>query len=331
MKRVEALLALVSFGVFSAIAWRMNWGVMLRDLEAAAMGIPILIALSLLRLSLTTKSWTLSLTTEGIKPHWKHLIGIRLAAQAIGYLTVFGVAASEPMKISLLREDVTAAAAGTLADSGMYWFSSALFGAAACVYVAVALAGRGHGISLLTIGITFAGSLILLSTRSPLLGQSSRLLGRASPRWLRKSVQLEHTIRHFRVAHSDVARKMFGIDLACQLIQLAETAVILYFIGLPLKLSLLLGIELATRIVKLTTGWLPGRIGADEGGAAAAFMAFGFSPAAGVVLALARRFRDLLWCALGVIWLVWNSQHLMTLKSARKDDSHAGCHCLTES
>lgn len=330
MKKVEALLAVASLGVFFAITCRMNWSAMLRDMEAVAMGIPILIALSLLRLGMTTKSWTLSLTSEGIKSHWKRLVGIRLAAQAIGYLTVFGVAASEPMKIALLREDVAAAAAGTLADSGIYWFSSALFGAVACVYVAIALAGKGHSVSLLAIGITFAGSLIFLSRRTPLLDHSLRLLGKASPKWLRKSAQLEGTVRGFRVAHSDIARRMFGLDLACQVVQLAETAVLLYFMGLPLRLPLLLGIELVNRIVRLTAGWLPGRIGADEGGAAAVFMAFGLSPAAGVVLALARRFRDLLWCAFGLTWFGWKTQHPRVLRSVRKDDSNANCNCLTQ-
>jgi Lysylphosphatidylglycerol synthase TM region len=330
MKRVEALLAIVSFGVFLGITCRMNWSVMLRELEAAATGIPFLIALSLVRLGLTTKSWTLSLRTEGIERRWWDLIGIKLASQAIGYLTVFGVAASEPMKITLLREDVAAAATGTLADSGIYWFSSASFGAAACAYVAIALAGKGDGVSLLAIGIIFAGSLIFLSRRTPLLGQSARWLGKASPRWLRKSAQLEATIRNFRLAHAGTARKMFGIDLVCQFVLLAETAVLLYSMGLPLRLPLLLGIEVVTRIVKLTAGWIPGRVGADEVGAAAAFMAFGFSPSAGVALALARRFRDLLWCAFGLTWYGWKSQRLWIFRSTRKDESNASYHCFTQ-
>ncbi|HKS81193.1 MAG TPA: lysylphosphatidylglycerol synthase transmembrane domain-containing protein [Candidatus Acidoferrales bacterium] len=331
MKKVEALLAIASIAVFFAIAWQLDWSAMLADLRAVAIGIPVLIALSVVRLGLTTQSWKLSLTAVGIKPRWWRLLGIKLASQATGYLTVFGVAASEPMKISLLRGDTRAAAAGTLADSGIYWFSSALFGATACAYVAITFASKGHGISLLSTAILFAGALVFLAWRDPLLNHVIRLFGKASPNWLRKGAQIEAAIRGFREAHSRAARKMFGIDLGCQFILLAETAVLLHFMGLPLTLPFLLGIELVARMVKLTAGWLPGRIGADEGGSAAVFMAFGFSPSAGVVLALTRRFRDLLWCALGLTWFALESQSLRLIRPARKEQLNASCHSLTES
>jgi hypothetical protein len=53
---------------------------------------------------------------------------------------------------------------------------------------------------------------------------------------------------------------------------------------------------------------MPARIGADEGGAAAAFAALGFPAAAGLALALARRFRDMLASLIGLIWLAWRTR-----------------------
>ena len=46
-------------------------------------------------------------------------------------------------------------------------------------------------------------------------------------------------------------------------------------------------------------------IALDEGAAVAAFAAFGLSPAVGLILALTRRSRDLLWCLVGLGWLAW--------------------------
>ena len=48
---------------------------------------------------------------------------------------------------------------------------------------------------------------------------------------------------------------------------------------------------------------MPARIGADEGGAVAAFVALGLPAAGGLALALARRLRDVMFCLAGLVWL----------------------------
>jgi hypothetical protein len=96
---------------------------------------------------------------------------------------------------------------------------------------------------------------------------------------------------------------------------------VIFSAKLPVHILTILGIEAAVRITKMTTGWIPARVGADEGGAAAAFVAFGFSPAAGLLLALARRSRDLLWCALGLGWLAWKSHQMRKEKVFAEDCS----------
>ena len=61
------------------------------------------------------------------------LLGIRLASQSMGYLSVLGPALSEPMKINLLKGNWNASATATLADTGIYWFTSAIFGLASAM------------------------------------------------------------------------------------------------------------------------------------------------------------------------------------------------------
>ena len=96
---------------------------------------------------------------------------------------------------------------------------------------------------------------------------------------------------------------MFIIDAACQVLLAAEVVAILSCLHVPLHAATVLGIEGATRVVKIAAGWMPARIGADESGIAAAFFALGLSPAAGLTLALARRLRDLVGALLGLSWL----------------------------
>ena len=67
-------------------------------------------------------------------------------------------------------------------------------------------------------------------------------------------------------------------------------------------------IEAAGRLVKILGAWIPGRIGADEGGAAASFAsARTRARRSGLMLAAARRGRDLLWCGAGIVWAAQSS------------------------
>ena len=100
---------------------------------------------------------------------------------------------------------------------------------------------------------------------------------------------------------------MMRLNLTCQGLLVVEAAIVISIAKIPVHLLTVLGIEAVVRVAKMSSGWIPARIGADEAGAVAAFTAFGLSPAAGLLLALARRSRDLLWCVLGLAWLAWRS------------------------
>ena len=308
MKRTEVILVAIGLGLFAFVASKIGWRSVVDQLSAAWPAVPALAALSFLRLLLQTRSWLIALRSEGITATFSELMGIRLASQSMGYLSVLGPALSEPMKISLLRSNFSASASATLTDTGVYWFTSAVLGIVGCASAALVLAGRQNAFALLTICLLFALSLALLARQKALLAPVVSFFGDRTPSWLKKAAILETHIRSFRIRHPKTVQAMTLIAGACQVLVIAETAVVFSFLHLPTHISTLLGIEAAFRMVKMVGGWLPARIGADESGAAAAFAAFGFSPAAGLVLALARRFRDLLWCAGGLGWLAWRSR-----------------------
>jgi hypothetical protein len=310
MKRSDAILIAAGLGLFAFVASRIGWSALVHQLMIAWLAIPVVVSISFLRFLLQTHAWRIALQQEGVTTTFGELLGIRLASQSMGYLSVLGPAWSEPMKINLLKGNWSAAATATLADTGIYWFTSAISGLAGCVAAGILLTGAQHARTLVGVTLLFALLLCLLTREKPLLQKLAATLGERTPDWLRKGAALEEEIRTFRTRHPLSTRRMLGLDLLCQLLLVAETAVVLSFGRLPIHLPILLGIETATRVTKIVAGWLPARIGADEGGTAAAFAAFGLSPAAGVVLALTRRCRDLLWCALGLTWFALRSRKL---------------------
>jgi len=84
--------------------------------------------------------------------------------------------------------------------------------------------------------------------------------------------------------------------------------VVLWSLHLPIHCFTILVIEGVTRGLKMLSGWIPARLGSDEGGAISAFALTGLTPMLGLALALTRRVRDLLWAFIGIVWLGWNSR-----------------------
>jgi len=324
VKRVETLIVVAGLGLFAVVVSRIGWTAALTELRRIWIAIPLLIALSVVRLFLQTRSWKIALSAEGLKGSVGELIGIRLASQSMGYLSVLGPAISEPMKIRLLGDDWRSAATATIVDSGVYWFSSVLAGVVGCMAATVTLAHSRYAATVFAITALFAVSAGLLLRRKPLLATLIELLGRRPPGWLKKGAELEQQMRGFRERNPAALHRMVFIGLVCQILLFGEAAVVIFLAKLPVHLLSLIGIEALVRITKMTAGWIPARIGADEGGAVAAFIAFGFTPSAGLMLALARRSRDLLWCVLGLSWLAWKSHQAGKNRSFVEAAPYAG-------
>jgi len=313
MSKGNVLLAIVGVALLVWVVVHAGPSAILHQLRALRVALPIVVLLSLARLVLQSITWSAALKSEGLEVGLPRLIGIRLASQGMGYLTVFGPVLSEPMKINLLRTPVAPTATATFLDNGVYWFTSGLIGIAGCVCISLM---RAQGtISTLTFTAVFILMLFFILRRKSVLSALGSKLGERSPAWLNKGAKIESAIREVREKKPELVGRLFWSDLACQLLLVSEVAVVLWALSLPLHLLTVLAIEGLTRGVKMMTGFVPARLGADEGGAMSAFAASGFSPAFGLTLALTRRARDLSWALVGLAWLAWRS-HLPTEHNA---------------
>lgn len=306
MKKANLFLAIVGTSLFAWVVVHAGPSAIAHQLKALRVALPIVVALSLARLLLQTFAWSAALKSEGLEVGMARLMGIRLASQAMGYLTVFGPVISEPMKIKLLRSPVEATATATFLDNGVYWFTSALVGIAGCVSISLLKSQRGT--SALAFSAIFVLVIVFMASRKSVLASVAGVLGKRSPSWLNRGAKIESAIRQVRAEKPKLVGRMFWLDLACQLLLVSEVAVVLWSLRLPLHLITVLSIEGLTRGVKMMTGFVPARLGADEGGAMSAFAASGISPALGLTLALTRRTRDLSWALVGLAWLAWRSQ-----------------------
>jgi len=307
MKKAQPAIAVVGVALFAWVLAHVGLASFVEQLKAMRIALPIVLGLSTLRLVLQSIAWSASLKGERIYVDTPRLAGIRLAGQSMGYLTVLGPVISEPMKIKLLGTSTEATVTATFLDNGVYWFTSALLAICGIVSLPFVIV---HGTAYHLIPAVFALALMifLITRRKPVLSGVLRALGKRAPSWLLRAEEFESSIRNYRFNQPALVSRMFWIDIACQALIASEVVVVLWSLHLPIHFFTILVIEGVTRGLKMLSGWIPARLGSDEGGAISAFALTGLSPMLGLALALTRRVRDLLWALIGIVWLGWNSR-----------------------
>jgi hypothetical protein len=307
MKKSELAIAFVAVTLFAWALVHIGPSTILQQLKAMRIAVPIVLGLSLVRLLLQSITWSSSLKGEGIDVGIPRLAAVRLAGQSMGYLTVLGPVISEPMKIKLLGTSAQPTITATFLDDGVYWFTSALLTIVGVVGVLFVTA-RGSAYHLIPIVFVFVLVVLFITRRKPVLSGAVRLFRNGTPSWLVRAEEFESSIRSYRFNRPALVSRMFWIDVGCQVLIASEVVVVLWLLHLPIHFFTILAIEGVTRGLKMLSGWIPARLGSDEGGAVSAFALTGLSPMLGLALALTRRVRDFLWALLGIVWLVWNSQ-----------------------
>lgn len=305
MKKAHLGLACVAIALFVWVLAHVDLSLLVGQLRAMRIALPIVLALSIVRLLLQSTAWSAALKSEQVSVELPKLAGARLGGQSMGYLTVLGPVISEPLKIKLLGTPTEPTVTATFLDDGVYWFTSALLAIAGLVSLPF-ITAHGTAYHLVPATVVLTLMLFVITRRNPILSGVVRVLGKKAPSWLAHAERFESSIRRFRVNQPALVRRMFWIDVACQALIASEVVVVLWSLHLSIHFFTILVIEGVTRGLKMLSGWIPARLGSDEGGAISAFALSGFSPMLGLALALTRRVRDLLWAFIGIVLLAWN-------------------------
>lgn len=274
--------------------------------------LPVVVATGLLKHLLRTAAWKLALEAENVDLGFGVLLKARVASQAFAYLSGMGLLVSEPLRPWMLRKSVSveSSIAASLVESVIYWLTSTFVTTVGISVAIHIVAGGQDTVLLIAVWLAVFSALLgfLMWTR-PLLPTLTRLFRgrlRSSPRLnsaLQSASDTEAKIRSFRRRHPSMTIAVLGTDVLVQVVMFAEVWVVLYALGLPGTIMQLAAIEAGSRTVKMLSFYMPGRLGADEAGAAGAFALLGLDPATGVGLAIAKRVQGLVWAAVGLVWL----------------------------
>jgi hypothetical protein len=116
---------------------------------------------------------------------------------------------------------------------------------------------------------------------------------------------LDRTILGFYAHHQSAFYASTGLYLLGWLAEAVEVFVIISFLGGPASLLSAIAIGALSVLIKGGTFFIPGSLGAQDGGNLLLLRAFGYSDLTGMTFALLRRFRELVWIIIGLACLAF--------------------------
>jgi uncharacterized protein (TIRG00374 family) len=259
---------------------------------------------------LRTWGWSIAFPDEA-RPAFTRLFRVRLAADAISFFTVRGVA-GEPLKVVLLLDrtapEVTTAAIALerlafailgIVVAGLISFFAvtrlSMPGAWDTVFTLLAVAA-----AILLPLVAFVARQRTGDYLGRLVERLDRLTGRRleTSRVVRFILDVEDVL--LELLRGDRRRLLIltVLPVVCYAVMAVEVWLVFWAIGLPIGFMQGLTVETFARLASVASAAIPGNIGALEASNAAVVGMLGL--AGGGSLALARRIRALLWAALGL-------------------------------
>jgi len=300
----------IGIGLFVLTLFYIDLKETLASARQLGLALPLVLLPSAVWQVLRTWGWAISFP-DGTRPPFTRLFRVRLAADAISFFTVRGLA-GEPLKVLLLL-DRCAPQVST---------ASIALERLAFAVVSIALAGLISFFAVTQLSLprawdrvfgTLAVSTILLVPVLVFIARRNAgdYLGRVVSAWDRMTGRRLATRRFVRfvLEVEDVLLELLRGDrrrlviltwlpIACYGVMATEVWIVFWAIGEPIGLMEGLTIETFARLGSVASAAIPANIGALEASNAAVVTMLGLT--GGGSLALARRVRVLLWAAVGL-------------------------------
>ena len=259
---------------------------------------------------LRTWGWAISFPQD-MRPAFTRLLRVRLAADAIGFFTVRGIA-GEPLKVVLLYDRVVPEV--TTAAIALERLAFAVVGILIAFFISFAALTRLSmpGAWDTVFGLLMIGAVVVLAA---LWGMARRRTGD----YLGRLVELIERVTGRRLATTRVIRFILDVEdvlldllrgdqhrlmtltalaVVCYALMTIEVWLVFWAVGESIGVTEALAVETFARLASVASAAVPGNIGTLEASNAAVVAALGLG--GGGALALARRIRALLWAAAGL-------------------------------
>ena len=250
-------------------------------------------------------------------PFWR-LMAIRTAGEVVNMTTPTAYLGGEPLKAYLLKKynvPITEGAASVVIAKTTMTLAEVFY-----ILVGIALgflilgtgnsAGQTVTAALLSVGVlvcSIAG-FVFVQRR----GLFASILGLVRKLGLRiraleaqeaHLLSIDRTIQDYYSHHQRAFYASIGVYFFGWMAESLEVFIILHFLGGPTSIWSAFSIGALAVFIKGGSFFIPGSLGAQDGGNVLLLEAFGYSDVTGLTFALLRRFRELVWIGIGLLCL----------------------------
>jgi uncharacterized protein (TIRG00374 family) len=286
--------------------------------QVGAGALLVILIPSLLMYVFEAYGWKLTLRAAAKQIAFWKLFAIRTAGEVVNMTTPTAYVGGEPLKAYLLQRyqiPMVQGLASVVIAKTIMTLAQVLF-----ILVGIALAfwmlgaegssGQIAAAGLLTAALLLFGvAVFIFVQKRGLFIWILQMLRRFGLRIAfvesreEKLRSLDHTILNFYTEHRSAFYASTGLYLFGWLSEALEVYVIIWYLGGPPNPLSAISIGALSVLIKGGTFFIPGSLGAQDGGNLLLLKAFGYSDVTGITFALLRRFRELVWIGIGLLCL----------------------------
>jgi putative ABC transport system permease protein len=318
---LQSLAFLLGLGLLIYVIHRVGVQPLFDALLRIGFGFFVVLGLSGSRHVLRTIAMRAAVPAEHRRISFRHAFAARLGGEAISFLTFTGPLLGEATKVALLRKRVplTYGVPALVVDNLLYNLSVVFFILSGAV-VMLATYPLPTPVYLVLVAIALIAALgILIAAVAAkrrvmlmtwMIDQLARL--RLSPKVILKRREhiyhLESKVYDFYKHHPGAFFLMIACDLLSHAASVAEVYLALRMLGFQPQVAQAYIIESLTKVINFVFAFVPGTIGVYEGGTEVILQkGLGFTPAAGLALALVRKAAIVAWTSIGLLVLTWRT------------------------
>ncbi len=318
---LQTLAFLLGLGLLIFVINRVGVQPLFDALLRIGFGFFVILGLSGLRHFLRTISMRAAVPPEHRKISFRHAFSARLGGEAISFLTFTGPLLGEATKVALLRKRVplTYGVPALVVDNLLYNLSVVFFilsGAVVMllryplppqVYVVLMGIAAIAALGILIAAVAAKRRVMLLTW---FIDRTAQL--RLSPKVILKRrdhiYHIESKVYDFYKHHPGAFYVMIACNLLAHATSVVEVYLALKFLGFRPDWAGSYIIESLTKVINFAFSFVPGTIGVYEGGTEVILQkGLGFTPAAGLALALVRKAAIVFWTSIGLLVLTWRT------------------------
>ncbi len=264
---------------------------------------------------LDTYGWFLTLGYRASRVGFVRLFMVRMAGEAINVTTPTAMLGGEPMKAYLLTRyevPMVEGLASVVTAKTIMSIAQILFMLLGLGLTLWLVGGGRYNVLVAFVGAGMLGFGVFLFLIVQRYGIGAGLLTVAEKcgirsQWLEthrpQLLDLDRTIRNFYQRRPQTFMLSMGVYFVAWLTELFEVYAILYFLGAEVGWLPSLSIAAIAVLIKGSVSFVPGGLGAQEGGYLFLLTALGYGEVTGLTFALIRRIREIIWILIGLVFL----------------------------